>query len=555
MKEKDKAKDKIEKPTPDIKILLELGKKTGTITYDELNKILPDDLFSPEKVDQILQILEKEGIEIVESTDISDAEDQEDSASKEEEGIQKQKVSAKIDDPVRVYLSQIGSLPLLSREDEMRLAMKIDLTRKYFRIKLLESPLAIREAISILESVRDGELAFERTLKTDPAIEVTREEIVEKLPNLIMKLRDILNENTQLYQRLTEENLSQRQKKRILKDIKENKKKCIRILKEVNIQTKNIKPAIDKLENVLNQMETMQGDMESTHSNTKQQQFKGELVKLEMKAMEKAADLRRRIDEIKRKYSEYERAKRQLSSGNLRLVVSIGKRYRNRGLSFLDIIQEGNTGLMKAVEKYEYRRGYKFSTYATWWIRQAISRALADQARTIRIPVHLYETMARLRYASKKLAQQKNREPSIEEIAEDSGVSIGETERVMIMSRHPVSIDKPIAEGEDSVYGDFIEDRSIESPLNVANYELLREKIEKVLETLSYREREILRLRYGIGIDQTYTLEEVGNIFRVTRERVRQIEAKAIRKLQHPVRSRKLENFIEHYKRVFLRKK
>ncbi len=544
----------MEKLTPDIKALIEMGKKKGVLTYDDLNKVLPDDLFSPEKVDKILQILEQEGVEVV---DAEPADEQEQEAGHGEAGetVQKPKLSARIDDPVRVYLSQIGNLPLLSREDEMRLAMKIDLTRRYFRIKLLESPIAIREAIYILESVRDGELAFERTLKTDPAIEVTREEIVEKLPNLIFKLRDILGENTQLYQRLIEEKLSGRQKQRLINQLKENRKKCIKILKEVNIQTKNIRPAIDKLEQALLQMDQVQSEVERTQSDLKIQQFKSEMAKLELKAMEKPQDLRRRIDEIRRQYSEYERAKRQLSSGNLRLVVSIGKRYRNRGLSFLDIIQEGNTGLMKAVEKYEYRRGYKFSTYATWWIRQAISRALADQARTIRIPVHLYETMARLRYATKKLAQEKSREPSIEEISEGSGVPIGETERVMIMSRHPVSIDKPIAEGEDSVYGDFIEDRSIESPLNVANYELLREKIESVLETLSYREREILRLRYGIGIDQTYTLEEVGNIFRVTRERVRQIEAKAIRKLQHPIRSRKLENFIEHFRRSFERKK
>ena len=262
--------------------------------------------------------------------------------------------------------------------------------------------------------------------------------------------------------------------------------------------------------------------------------------------VETPRQLDKRLRTIDRIFTQYEEAKRSLSSANLRLVVSIAKKYRNRGLSFLDIIQEGNTGLMRAVDKYEYRRGYKFSTYATWWIRQAITRAIADHARTIRIPVHMIETMSRLRMATKNLLQKLGREPTNEEIAVEAGMSIEETARVLKISKHPISLDRPIGESEDSYFGDFIEDNDVDSPVMSAAQEMLKDRINAVLKTLSYREREIIKLRYGIGDGYTYTLEEVGRIFKVTRERVRQVEAKAIRKLQHPVRSRKLEGFLDH---------
>jgi RNA polymerase primary sigma factor len=274
--------------------------------------------------------------------------------------------------------------------------------------------------------------------------------------------------------------------------------------------------------------------------------MKQELDGLQELVMETPGQLDKRLRTIDRIFNHYEEAKRMLSSANLRLVVSIAKKYRNRGLSFLDIIQEGNTGLMRAVDKYEYRRGYKFSTYATWWIRQAITRAIADHARTIRIPVHMIETMSRLRNAGKTLLQKLGREPKIEEIAAEADMSIEETRRVLKISKHPISLDRPIGESEDSYFGDFIEDDGVDSPVSSAAQGMLKERIDLILKTLSYREREIIKLRYGIGDGYTYTLEEVGRIFKVTRERVRQVEAKAIRKMQHPVRSRKLEGFLDH---------
>jgi len=270
-----------------------------------------------------------------------------------------------------------------------------------------------------------------------------------------------------------------------------------------------------------------------------------ELVGMHELTLESTETLNGLVNRLDCVFWEYEQAKRDLSAGNLRLVVSIAKKYRNRGLSFLDIIQEGNTGLMRAVDKYEYKRGYKFSTYATWWIRQAITRAIADHARTIRIPVHMIETMSKLRNIQKQLLQELGHEPTIEELADRAGMSVSETRRVMKISRHPISLDRPVGESEDSYFGDFIEDQSQEAPANVAANEMLKKRIEDVLKTLTYREREIIKLRYGIGDGYTYTLEEVGRIFKVTRERVRQVEAKAIRKLQHPVRSRKLSSFLD----------
>ena len=334
-------------------------------------------------------------------------------------------------------------------------------------------------------------------------------------------------------------------RRRIRRRLRDNQRRCVEMLEGMNIQTKKIKPMMEKLESLSRTLDEIGTEAEAAGGRgPARARLQQELEKTQAQTLEGADDLRARVRDIRERFDDYENTKRKLSSGNLRLVVSIGKRYRNRGLSFLDLIQEGNTGLMKAVEKYEYRRGYKFSTYATWWVRQAITRAIADQARTIRVPVHMIEAMTKIRQVSRKLTQENGREPSLEEIAEASGVSLEETQRVLKISKYPISLDRPVGEGEDSEFGSFLEDVSVESPVASASHQMLRERIETTLRSLSFREREIIKLRFGLGVGYTYTLEEVGKIFKVTRERVRQIEAKSLRKLQHPVRSRMLEGFM-----------
>jgi RNA polymerase primary sigma factor len=327
------------------------------------------------------------------------------------------------------------------------------------------------------------------------------------------------------------------------------RRKCLQLVEEMSLRTRRILPLMKQLEEFSRRMDQIRARLakigEDPARRDERADLRRELHDLMLMTLESPQSLRERATTIRKQFIEYEAAKRQLSSGNLRLVVSIAKKYRNRGLTFLDLIQEGNTGLMRAVDKYEYRRGFKFSTYATWWIRQAITRAIADQARTIRIPVHMIDVLSKLRNMQKRLLQEFGREATTEEIAELSGLPLEEVRRVLDIGRHPVSLDRPVGDSEDSSFGEFIEDSTSDNPVHCANHVILRQKIDGLLKTLTWREREIIRLRYGLQDGYTYTLEEVGRIFKVTRERVRQIEAKAVRKLQHPVRSKHLEGFLK----------
>jgi len=536
-----------EQQTP-LQALLKKGKDCGFVTYEELNEALPDDVVTAEKIDQLLLQVDELGIELVNESEVENRQPDKVASKDTSPDGAFDTSAARIDDPVRMYLTQMGEIPLLTREEEIRLAKKIEITRKRFRTKLLESDFAIRECLKILDDVSEGEQPFDRTLHFGSTEERDREEISKRLATNVKTIEKMLQENLNDFRASGRSRISQRDRIQLYRRIHRRRRKAVKLLEEVSIRTRKVQYLMEQLTERATLSARLRREIQRAGkkraNSPKVRRARETLERIQMEVVEDLDMLRRRVRAVRERFEAYEDAKRRLSAGNLRLVVSIAKKYRNRGMSFLDLIQEGNTGLMRAVDKYEYKRGYKFSTYATWWIRQAITRSIADQARTIRIPVHMIETMSKLRNISKSLVQDLGREPTIDEIASRADISASETRRVLKIARHPISLDRPVGESEDSYFGDFIEDDTAPSPISAASREMLKDKIEAVLNTLTHREREIIKLRYGIGDGYTYTLEEVGKIFNVTRERVRQIEAKAIRKLQHPVRARRLEGFL-----------
>mgnify|MGYP002623583282 CR=1 FL=1 len=538
----------------ELKDLLEKGKTQGYLTYDEVNEYLPDEAVSPAKLDNLLLQIDELGIELLdEAPDAFDDLAAKEAAAEAEPnpmaGLAPEEARKLNSDPIRMYLSQMAQIPLLTRDQEIALAKKIEITRKRFRRTLLSCFFALEQTVETLGRVHRGELPFDRTIKVSLTECLTKDQIQARMPHNLATLAQLMQRQRYDFRVLVSKSASPETKRAARRRFLRDRTKCLQLVEELSLRTRRVQPLIKQLQEISRRMDEIVGEIRQFEAagveNFESAELRKELRDLMMRTLESPRSLRNLCQQAEQQFIQYESVKRDLSSGNLRLVVSIAKKYRNRGLSFLDLIQEGNTGLMRAVDKYEYRRGFKFSTYATWWIRQAITRAIADQARTIRIPVHMIDVLSKLRNIQKKLQQELKREPSMAEIALLADVPLEEVERVMDIGRHPVSLDRPVGESEDNAFGEFIEDHSSDNPIRSATNVILRDKIEQLLKTLTYREREIIRLRYGLGDGYTYTLEEVGRIFKVTRERVRQIEAKAVSKLQHPVRSQHLEGFLK----------
>lgn len=463
----------------------------------------------------------------------------------EEEGV----VDA-VEDPVRMYLMQMGEIPLLTRQQEVAAARHIERTRFFYRNWMLATDFMLQGATKLLEQVRDGRLRLDRTIEVSVTNASEKIAIMRRIGPNIKTLKHLLQRNYADFHTAICRRTPIAQRRAAWKRLVVRRNKAVRLIEEMNLRANRLEPMFQKLRMIQLQMETLKSRLAEAKrtglaEGTSVEKMLKELRYLMRITYETPATLRRRVQRVSDYRSAYDAAKRDLSAGNLRLVVSIAKKYRNRGLNFLDLIQEGNTGLMRAVDKFEYARGFKFSTYATWWIRQAITRAIADQSRTIRVPVHMIDTMSKVRQITRDLYQELGRAPSVEETAKRAGLSMEDAQVVIKMARQPLSLDQPVGDQEDSFFGEFVEDYRDNDPLYETNQTTLKQQIQDAMQTLNYREREILKLRYGLEDGYAYTLEEVGKIFQVTRERVRQIESKAVKKLQHPHRSKSLVSFVD----------
>ena len=536
---KKAPKSRIDTPEIQEKIreLIKLAKEQDYLTYDDINEVLPNDLVDPADVEAILDRLRKMEFDVIDASEVDSYRDR----KKDSDDVNSAKTDQKLDildDPVRMYLKQMGQVPLLTREQEVEISKRIEDAEIAANTELHKFGFIANSYLDLAERLTRGRERFDRVIQ-DKKIE-SRERYMRALPKLCEQVRNLHEENDQIFRKL--QSKTPRGKKGLEEKFSKNLTSLSRLYNRFYYKQKVVEDFNGVVEDY---QEKFWKYERKSITNPDDKEFETKIREIQQLSWHLSDDFLTSRKTLRKRTREAYKAKTEMVEANLRLVISIAKKYTNRGLSFLDLIQEGNMGLMKAVEKFEYRRGYKFSTYATWWIRQAITRSIADQARTIRIPVHMIETINKLMRVQKQLVQEYGREPSPDEIAEEIHLPVERVRAVLKMAQQPISLQAPVGDSDDTSFGDFIEDKAADNPMEEAGFAMLKEKIGDVLDTLTEREREVLEQRFGLKDGYSRTLEEVGRQFQVTRERIRQIEAKALRKMRHPTRIRKLEGFIE----------